>query len=139
MRISDWSSDVCSSDLGPGQMIAVDLKEGRLYHDRELKDKVAALRPFGKWQKKITSLDGVLRSGRGEKAVMAREALRRRQVAVGWSMEDLEMILHPMVEDQKEAVGSMGDDSPIAVLSVKYRGLHHFFRDRKSTRLNSSH
>src|SRR3546814_16352597 len=79
MRISDWSSDVCSSDLGPGQMIAVDLKEGRLYHDRELKDKVAALRPFGKWQKKITSLDGVLRSGRGEKAVMAREALRRRQ------------------------------------------------------------
>src|SRR3546814_12415948 len=39
--------------LGPGQMIAVDLKEGRLYHDRELKDKVAALRPFGKWPKKI--------------------------------------------------------------------------------------
>src|SRR3546814_3180810 len=47
-------------------------------------------------------------------------------------MEDLELILHPMVEDQKEAVGSMGDDSPIAVLSNKYRGLHHFFRQNFS-------
>jgi glutamate synthase (NADPH/NADH) large chain len=47
-------------------------------------------------------------------------------------MEDLEAILHPMVEDGKEAVGSMGDDSPLAVLSDKYRGLHHYFRQNFS-------
>ena len=47
-------------------------------------------------------------------------------------MEDLELILHPMVEDGKEAVGSMGDDTPLAVLSDQYRGLHHFFRQNFS-------
>jgi glutamate synthase (NADPH/NADH) large chain len=53
-------------------------------------------------------------------------------LAHGLTIEDLEMILHPMVEDAKEAVGSMGDDTPIAVLSDRYRGLHHFFRQNFS-------
>ncbi len=44
------------------------------------------------------------------------------------TLEELEMILHPMVEDAAEAVGSMGDDTPLAVLSERYRGLHHYFR-----------
>ena len=47
-------------------------------------------------------------------------------------MEDLELILQPMVEEAKEAVGSMGDDTPLAVLSEQYRGLHHFFRQNFS-------
>jgi glutamate synthase (NADPH/NADH) large chain len=51
-----------------------------------------------------------------------------RQLAIGTTMEELETILHPMVEDSAEAVGSMGDDTPIAVLSQHYRGLHHYFR-----------
>ena len=59
---------------------------------------------------------------------MDRDTLRRRQVAVGWSVEEIELILHPMVEDRKEPTGSMGDDAPLAVLSDNYRGLHHFFR-----------
>src|SRR3546814_7845326 len=44
----------------------------------------------------------------------------------------MELILHPMAEDAKEAIGSMGDDTPIAVLSEQYRGLHHFFRQQFS-------
>ncbi|MEJ2327812.1 MAG: glutamate synthase central domain-containing protein, partial [Chromatiaceae bacterium] len=44
----------------------------------------------------------------------------------------MELILHPMVEDAKEAVGSMGDDTPLAVLSDRYRGMHHFFRQNFS-------
>src|SRR5690606_9348302 len=58
--------------------------------------------------------------------------LRRLQCSVGITMEDMELILHPMVEDAKEAVGSMGDDTPMAVLSDHYRGLHHFFRQNFS-------
>ncbi|MEK9647415.1 MAG: glutamate synthase central domain-containing protein, partial [Alphaproteobacteria bacterium] len=54
--------------------------------------------------------------------------LRRRQVVAGYTLEELELLLQPMVEDAKEAVGSMGDDTPLAVLSDGYRGLHHFFR-----------
>ena len=49
-----------------------------------------------------------------------------------WSMEDIELILHPMITEKKEATGSMGDDAPLAVLSSNYRGLHHFFRQNFS-------
>src|SRR3546814_3801872 len=94
MRISDWSSDVCSSDLrplrysitnegllivgsetgmvvvpesniiekgrlGPGQMIAVDLDEGRFYHDGEIKDRIASAQPYGEWVKGFTSFSGL--------------------------------------------------------------------------------
>jgi Glutamate synthase domain 2 len=58
--------------------------------------------------------------------------LRKRQHSFGISIEDLELILHPMVEDAKEAIGSMGDDTPLAVLSDNYRPLYHFFRQNFS-------
>ncbi|WP_456418239.1 glutamate synthase large subunit, partial [Thiolapillus sp.] len=58
--------------------------------------------------------------------------LRRRQIAAGYSIEELEAILHPMVEDAKEPVGSMGDDTPAAVLSERYRPMSHFFRQNFS-------
>ena len=61
-----------------------------------------------------------------------RQDLRRRQHTFGISLEDLELILHPMAEDAKEATGSMGDDTPLAVLSDKYRPLYHFFRQNFS-------
>ncbi len=114
--------------LGPGQMIAVDLKEGRLFHDREIKDNLAAQRPYGDWIGEITVLDDLVKKAPVEPAELSKDELRRRQLAYGITMEDLELILQPMVDDAKEAVGSMGDDSPIAVLSDKYRGLHHYFR-----------
>jgi len=118
--------------LGPGQMIAVDLAEGRLYKDTEIKDKLAAQRPYGNWIKNIQVLDDLVKQAPVEPAELPRDVLRRKQLAYGITMEDLEQILHPMVEDAKEAVGSMGDDSPIAVLSDKYRGLHHYFRQNFS-------
>ncbi len=118
--------------LGPGMMIAVDLARGRVLKDAEIKDELAASRPFGAWVRNITRIDGVIREHGGEVENWTRDALRRRQVAVGWSMEEVELILHPMVEEAKEAVGSMGDDTPVAVLSDQYRGLHHFFRQNFS-------
>jgi glutamate synthase (NADPH/NADH) large chain len=50
----------------------------------------------------------------------------------GWTMEDMELVLQPMAQTGKEAIGSMGDDTPLAVLSNRYRGLHHFFRQNFS-------
>jgi glutamate synthase (NADPH/NADH) large chain len=117
--------------LGPGQMIGVDLAAGKMYRDREIKDMLSSTRPFAKWVENITVIDDIVRT-RTETVEFARDELRRRQVAVGWSLEDLELILQPMVEDGKEAVGSMGDDTPLAVLSDRYRGLHHFFRQNFS-------
>ncbi|HSR70858.1 MAG TPA: glutamate synthase central domain-containing protein, partial [Kiloniellales bacterium] len=118
--------------LGPGQMIAVDLVDGKLFHDGELKEHLAAQRPYGEWVANITQLDDLIRPDHGEPATMEREELRRRQVNYGLTLEDLEMILHPMVEDAKEPVGSMGDDTPLAVLSDGARGLHHYFRQNFS-------
>ncbi|MBI3453238.1 MAG: glutamate synthase large subunit, partial [Rhodospirillales bacterium] len=118
--------------VGPGQMIGVDLVGGRLYHDREIKAQLAGSRPFSKWVKQITVIDSLVKADMAPRAEYSRDELRRSMVAVGWNLEDLEMILHPMVEDGKEAVGSMGDDTPLAVLADKYRGLHHFFRQNFS-------
>ncbi|HEV2551046.1 MAG TPA: glutamate synthase large subunit [Stellaceae bacterium] len=118
--------------LGPGQMIGVELATGGLHRDRELKDMLAAERPYGAWVKNITVLDSLIKPAAGESPTLERDELRRRQVAFGWSLEDLELILQPMAEEAKEALGSMGDDTPLAVLSERYRGLHHFFRQNFS-------
>jgi glutamate synthase (NADPH/NADH) large chain len=118
--------------VGPGEMIAVDLSEGKFYSDRELKDMLAARNPYSKWVKNITPLDSLLRAAKDTPAQFGADDLRQRQRALGFTMEDLELVLHPMVEDAKEPVGSMGDDTPLAVLSERYRGLHHFFRQNFS-------
>ena len=118
--------------VGPGEMIAVDLRAGVFYRDRELKDLLAGEKPYGQWVQNITHLDDLVGRRPHGPVQMERAELRRRQNLFGISHEDLELLLAPMVLDAKEAVGSMGDDTPIAVLSSRYRGLHHFFRQQFS-------
>ena len=118
--------------VGPGEMIAVDLRAGAFYRDRELKDLLASEKPYGQWVQNITHLDNLVGRRRYDPVQIERAELRRRQNLFGISHEDLELLLAPMVLDAKEAVGSMGDDTPIAVLSSRYRGLHHFFRQQFS-------
>lgn len=117
--------------LGPGQILAVDMKEGKLYHDTEIKDELAASQPFGEWASKIKELDGPL-AAVTEVPLFEGAELRRRQIAAGYTIEELEQILAPMAEDGKETLASMGDDTPSAVLSKKYRPLSHFFRQNFS-------
>ncbi len=117
--------------LGPGQMLAVDMKKGLLFHDREIKDKLAAALPFGEWVGRINELDEKL-AVVTEKPMFTGAELRRRQIAAGYTIEELEQILAPMAEDGKEAIASMGDDTPSAVLSKTYRPLSHFFRQNFS-------
>ena len=117
--------------LGPGQLLAVDMDEGRLYHDTEMKDLLAASRDFGAWVGKINELDDDLAKAI-EAPLFAGAELRQRQIAAGYTIEELEQILAPMAEDGKETLASMGDDTPSAVLSEKYRPLSHFFRQNFS-------
>ncbi|MEQ9692903.1 glutamate synthase large subunit [Shimia sp. SDUM112013] len=128
---TDEASVVEKGALGPGQMIAVDMAEGKLFHDKELKDSLANARPYGDWVGKIKDLEEDL-GGVTETALYSGEELRKRQIAAGYTMEELEQILAPMAEDGKEAIASMGDDTPSAVLSNKYRPLSHFFRQNFS-------
>ncbi|MDP4033889.1 MAG: glutamate synthase large subunit, partial [Pseudorhodobacter sp.] len=127
----DEATVVEKGALGPGQMIAVDMTEGKLYHDAALKDKLAAAQPFGAWIDKVIDLN-VLLHDVPETALFAGGELRKRQIAAGYSLEELEQVLAPMVEDGKEMIASMGDDTPAAVLSRQYRPLSHFFRQNFS-------
>ena len=117
--------------LGPGQMIAVDLQKGKLYHDTDIKDTLAHLQPFGDWNDKIVDLNEKLRDI-PEIRQMESAELRKRQVAAGFTIEEVEQVLAPMAEDGKEMIASMGDDTPSAVLSKIYRPLSHFFRQNFS-------
>ncbi|KTE76751.1 glutamate synthase large subunit [Sphingopyxis sp. A083] len=118
--------------LGPGQMIAVDLDEGTLYEDRAIKDKIAGTHDYAARVKGFRTMADLPKGGKSSLPAFERAELLRRQVAAGFTMEDMELILSPMVEDAKEAIGSMGDDTPLAVISDKPRHVAQFFRQNFS-------
>ena len=115
--------------LGPGQIIAIDLKKGKLFKDKEIKDLLA--KDYKKYSKQIIDLEKKIYN-ESEKPNFLNEELRKRQYLSGLSIEDLELILHPMAEEGKEASGSMGDDTPVAVLSSHFRPVSHYFRQNFS-------
>jgi len=117
--------------IGAGQMIGVDTLEGRLYHHEELVDALAAQHPYRDWLDNVIDLDKKL-EGSEPQLFADRAELLQRQTAAGFTMEDVELLLQPMMEDGKEAIGSMGDDAPLAVLSEQNRSLSHYFRQNFS-------
>ncbi len=115
--------------LGPGDILGVRIKNGKVYKNNQIKNYLA--KEFKHFNNQIFDLDRKIKVNK-EKFFYTGSELRKRQHSFGVSIEDLELILHPMVEDAKEAVGSMGDDTPLAVLSDRYRPLHHFFKQNFS-------
>ena len=115
--------------LGPGEIIGVRIEKGKVFTNSQIKDFIA--KEYKHFNNQIVDLDKKL-TIKNEKPIFLAEELRKRQHSFGYSLEDLELILHPMAEDAKEAIGSMGDDTPLAVLSDKYRPLYHFFRQNFS-------
>ncbi|MFA5990573.1 MAG: glutamate synthase large subunit [Sphingomonas sp.] len=118
--------------LGPGQMIAVDLDEGRVYKDREIKDQIADEADYATMIARFVTLDDLPPAMAGARPEYPHAELIRRQIAAGQTIEDMELILSPMVETAKEAIGSMGDDTPLAVISDKPRLISQFFRQNFS-------
>ena len=115
--------------LGPGEIIGVRIEKGKLFTNEKIKNYLS--KDYKHFNNQIVDLDKKL-TMTDEKPIFIGEELKKRQYAFGISLEDLELILHPMAEDSKEATGSMGDDTPLAVLSDKYRPLYHFFRQNFS-------
>ena len=118
--------------LGPGQMIAVDLDEGRVYKDGEIKDQIADEADYATMIARFVTLDDLPPAMAGARPEYPHAELIRRQIAAGQTIEDMELILSPMVETAKEAIGSMGDDTPLAVISDKPRLISQFFRQNFS-------
>ena len=117
--------------VGPGGMIAVDVSEGKFYDHHEVIDALAAQHPYEEWLENVEDLEARIAPGH-EPTMFDTGELLQRQTAAGFTMEDIELILAPMAEGGKEAIGSMGDDSPLAVLSDGYRPLSHYFRQNFS-------
>ena len=132
MVVVPESTVVAKGRLGPGQMIAVDLAEGRVYHDRAIKDRIAGEQDYAAMIGNFATLEDLPPAPANSVPRYDRAELARRQVAAGQTLEDMELILAPMVETGKEAIGSMGDDTPLAVISDKPRLLSHFFRQNFS-------
>ncbi len=114
--------------LGPGQMIAVDTAQGKLLKDAEIKMEVAQKKPYAQWVERNLIKPESLESENGETAIEEPETLLRQQKAFGYAIEDVKRFLKPMVIEVKEAIGSLGDDTPPAVISRKSRLLYSYFK-----------
>jgi len=113
--------------LQPGRMFLVDLEKGRIIDDEELKNTLAGAKPYADWIERIrVKLDEV----ETEKTPPLKSAVRMldRQQAFGYTQEDIKFIMTPMAMNGEEPVGSMGNDSPLAVLSDKNKTLYHYFK-----------
>jgi glutamate synthase (NADPH/NADH) large chain len=113
--------------LQPGKMFLVDVERGRIIDDKELKEALSAARPYNEWVERISvKLDDL--PAPSERRPEPRESLLDRQQAFAYTQEDLKFILAPMAQQGEEPIGSMGNDSPLAVLSAKDKTLYHYFK-----------
>ncbi len=112
--------------LQPGKMFLIDLEQGRIVDDDELKHQLAFAKPYRQWIETVrVRLDSI--DARGGPAP-SNESLLDRQQAFGYTQEDMKFLLAPMAVNGEEAVGSMGNDSPLAVLSDKNKSLYNYFK-----------
>jgi glutamate synthase (ferredoxin) len=114
--------------LQPGRMFLVDLEQGRIIADDELKHTIATERPYADWLRdNIVALEELPAKAEPEKEQDS-ELLLRQQQAFGYTSEDLKILLAPMALEGNEAVGSMGNDAALAVLSDRPQLLYNYFK-----------
>ncbi|MEY2897104.1 MAG: hypothetical protein RL669_1373, partial [Pseudomonadota bacterium] len=113
--------------LQPGKMFLIDTEQGRIIDDAELKAQLAASKPYREWIRRIrVRLDDL---PQGEAADTAPGAsLLDRQQAFGYTQEDVRLLMQPMADTGEEAIGSMGNDSALPVLSSKNKPLYNYFK-----------
>jgi len=113
--------------LQPGRMFLIDTEQGRIVADEELKQKIATEQPYRKWlDENLIKLADV--PDPGILPELNHETVIQRQLAFGYSFEDLRILMLPMARDATEALGSMGTDTPLAVLSDKAQPLFNYFK-----------
>ncbi len=113
--------------LQPGRMFLVNMEEGRIIADDEIKEKIASEKPYRLWlDKHLVQLANV--KDALELPLPDHKTVLQRQTAFGYTFEDLRLLMTPMARDGVEAVGSMGTDTPLAVLSDKSKLLYDYFQ-----------
>ena len=112
--------------LQPGKMFLIDLDAGRIIDDKELKDTFANAKPYKQWIDSVRVKLDELKST--EEHQESKIPLLDRQQAFGYTQEDLKFLMSPMAANAEEATGSMGNDSPLAVMSNKNKTLYNYFK-----------
>jgi glutamate synthase (NADPH/NADH) large chain/glutamate synthase (ferredoxin) len=112
--------------LQPGNLFLVDLERGRIIEDREIKSEIAGQQPYGDWyDAEVVELSDLPER---PPRVPRVEPLRSKQLAFGWTQEDMKVILAPLARNAEEAIGSMGNDLALAVLSDQRPLLYSYFK-----------
>ena len=112
--------------LQPGKMFLIDLEAGRIIDDKEIKDTYANAKPYKQW---IQSVRIKLNELKGKQSALTETAsLLDRQQAFGFTQEDLKFLMAPMASGAEEAIGSMGNDASLAVMSNKLKPLYNYFK-----------
>jgi glutamate synthase (NADPH/NADH) large chain len=114
--------------LQPGKMFVVDMEQGRIISDDELKQKICSQKPYGEWLNKYKIRLEELPEPRVSFTHLEHEQVFKYQKAFGYSTEDLETIIAPMALEGKEPIGSMGTDAPLAILSDQPQHLSAYFK-----------
>jgi glutamate synthase (NADPH/NADH) large chain len=124
----DQSKIIEKGRLTPGKMFVVDMEQGRIISDVEIKQQVCGSRPYGDWINQYQIRLEELPEPRLVFSGLSQESIFRYQQVFGYSREDVDLILKPMAKDAKEPIGSMGTDIPLAVLSQKPQHLSSYFK-----------
>ena len=114
--------------LQPGKMLLVDTQEGKIYYDGEIKERLATEHPYRQWLN--TNRIQLERIHTGRKVSNAVDHLEAREVAFGFGEEDIQDTIIPMATQGKEPTASMGNDTPLAVLSTKPQSFFNYFRQQ---------
>ena len=114
--------------LQPGKMFLIDLEQGRMIHDDELKSALSKSRPYQQWIENVRVELASLNAQAENSPEPSPLALLDRQQAFGYTQEDIKFLMAPMAQAGEEGIGSMGNDSPLAVLSDKNKPLYHYFK-----------
>ena len=115
--------------LQPGKMFLIDLEQGRIIDDAEIKLQLANSRPYRQWIERLQiKLESLPAPRQVAVATQSAVSLLDRQQAFGWTQEDYKFILEPMASSGEEVIGSMGNDAPLAVLSDRAKPFYNYFR-----------
>ena len=112
--------------LAPGKLFLVDLEQGRIVEDEEVKRRIARRKPYAEWyERSVVHIDDLPERGPRSPRI---EPLRSKQLAFGYSQEDLRMVIAPMAANGEEPVASMGNDAALAVMSDRQPPLFSYFK-----------
>ena len=124
----DQSTVIEKGRLTPGKMFVVDMQQGRIISDEEIKQQVCSRRPYADWINQYQIKLEELPEPRVMFTNLAEDSIFKYQQVFGYSREDIDLLLKPMAIEGKEAIGSMGTDTPLAILSKQPQHLSSYFK-----------